>query len=73
MALAIALDVIGVNGVDDGPDHFGGDMLSDFRAVVGGMEIEMDAEEAVRPFQTGRTGFPRGLRPERTGPGECEG
>ena len=54
MALAVDLEVVGMDLVDDVLDHRAGGVLADLRAVRAGVEIEVDAQEAVGPLEPRR-------------------
>lgn len=60
MSFAVDLDVIGMDQVDDGLDHLASGVFSDFLAVIAGVEIEMDAEEAVGAGDSFGMGLGRG-------------
>src|SRR5208282_4864889 len=56
MSLAVNLEVIGMHLIDDGLDHRPRRVLADRLAVGSGMEVEVNAEEALGPSEPPGTG-----------------
>ena len=66
MPLAVDLDVVRMDLVDDVLDHLARGVLADRVAVGSGVEIEVDPQEALRPSETFGEGRLRRIRRRRS-------